>query len=125
MSDIEGSMNDLARALERLPTREERLAEEERRAWDMYVAGVLADTNATKDLAVVTADYVLAERRKHFGAGKGYVTIHSDVLRVALRVLGEVDWPHPDARFGPIMGIRAALEAAGLDETPAKSGVSE
>lgn len=56
--------------VERLPTREERIAEEERRAWDMYVAGVLADTNATKDLAVVTADYVLAERRKRFGAGR-------------------------------------------------------
>lgn len=41
------------------PSREERLAEAEQQAWDMYVAGVLADTNATRDLAVVTADYVL------------------------------------------------------------------
>lgn len=108
---------------DRLPTREERLAEAEERAWDMYAATAHFSLDAHE--AAALADAKLKERRKRFGARKGYVTIHSDVLRVALRVLGEVDWPHPDARFGPIMGIRAALEAAGLDETPADSSVSE
>lgn len=44
----------------------ERFAAEERMAWDQYVAGVLSDPDCGQDDAVLTADYVLAERRKRF-----------------------------------------------------------
>lgn len=80
MTDIEGSMNDLARALGRLPTREERLGEEEQRAWDIYFAH--RRQHRDRVTAVEEANEMLEERRKRFGDGK-----EADVVRVGRGVL--------------------------------------
>lgn len=53
-----------------LPTPEERLAEAEQRAWDMYAAAALVNGCESEASASEVADTLLAERRKRFGAGK-------------------------------------------------------
>lgn len=55
---------------ERLPTREERLAEEELRAWDACVAACLADTTVSLDEAFTASEGMLLERRKRFGVSR-------------------------------------------------------
>src|SRR5690242_19952628 len=43
LAQLRRNAEDVAKQWEKYPTREERLAEAEARAWDTYVAGALAD----------------------------------------------------------------------------------
>lgn len=66
LTDMLGSLVNLLAA--RLPTREERLAEEERRAWDVYFAQM--NRCMSRDMALAEVNRMLEARRKRFGSGK-------------------------------------------------------
>lgn len=51
---------------DRLPTAEDRRAEEERRAWDLYIVGASADHQMGQDQVCQWAHSMLAERRKRW-----------------------------------------------------------
>lgn len=87
VDDVVGYLRDVVERLDTLaavlPSGEERLAEEERRAWDGYAAAYVAsEKDADYDRVAGWADGLLNERRKRFGAGK-----EADVVRVGRGVL--------------------------------------
>lgn len=89
------------------PSREERLAEEERRAWDVYFAQM--NRCMSRDMALAEVNRMLEARRKRFGSGKETdgerrVSVTVEVLMRVIETLGEVDTIRSEA-------LRATLRA--------------